>query len=98
MSTALFINGMFESILDVIHKVQQAVPEKPCYLQPYAAGRIRFLAKTHPTPEQPITVYFSLTGSLGLISYRGKINGWRDKRHLSEAELDLLNQQMKDTQ
>jgi len=100
MSTALFINGVFESNLAEIEKTQQRFPGKPCYLQPYASERIKFLAENAPTPEQPITLYLSLTDSLPYVSYRAKIVGWRDKRALAsdKAALAHLNQHIKDYQ
>lgn len=100
MSTALFINGVFEATLVEIEKIQQSFPGKPCYLQPYASERIKLLAENVPNPEQPITLYLSLTDSLPYVSYRAKIVGWQDKRELADdkAALGLLNQHIKDYQ
>ena len=83
-----------------IEKTQHDHPGKRCYLQPYSSRRIKLLAESSPTPESPITLYVSLTGSLGLISYRAKIVGWQDKRELAkdQAAHALLNQHIKDFQ
>lgn len=100
MTTALFINGVFETTLAEIEKTQQAHPGKLCYLQPYASERIKLLAETAPTSEHPITLYLSLTDSLSYVSYRAKIVGWHDKREIAkDAEtLAVLNQHIKDFQ
>lgn len=97
MSTALFINGVFEATLAEIEKTQQSEPGKVCYLQPYASERIKLLAESMPTPEHPITLYASLTDSLPYVSYRAKIVGWQDKRELAKdsSTLKLLNQHIK---
>lgn len=97
MSTALFINGVFEATLAEIEKTQQAFPGMVCYLQPYASERIKLLAESVPTPEHPITLYVSLTDSLPHVSYRAKIVGWQDKRELAQdpSTLELLNQHIK---
>lgn len=100
MSTALFINGVFEATLVEIENTQLSFPGKPCYLQPYASERIKLLAESATTPEQPITLYLSLTDSLPYVSYRAKIVGWQDKRELADdkAALAQLNQHIKDYQ
>jgi 5-methylcytosine-specific restriction enzyme A len=100
MPAALFINGAYEENLAEIENIQLANPGKVCYLQPHSRGRIRLLASAHPTPDQPITLYFSLTKSLHLVTYRAKAIGWQDKRDLTKdpAALALLNQHIKDFQ
>src|ERR1017187_6544216 len=97
MSIALFINGAFETTLAEIENNQHDTPSRPYYLQPYATSRIKLLAKSNPTPEDPIILYLSLTDSLGYVSYRAKIVGWRDKRDLADdpAALALLNEHIK---
>lgn len=100
MPTGLFINGAFVETLAEIVETQHAHPGKRCYLQPYSSRQIKLLAESFPTPENPITLYVSLTGSLGLISYRAKIVGWQDKRELAKDQVAhaLLNQHIKDFQ
>lgn len=98
--SALFINGVFEDNLAGIEENQGSNPGKPYYLQPYSTRKIELLAKSNPTPGNPITLYLSLTTSLNSISYRAKIVGWQDKRKLEKgsAALALLNQHIKDFQ
>ena len=100
MPTALYINGAYETTLAEIEKTQQSLPGKLCYLQPYASERIKLLVENVPTPENPVTLYLSLTDSLPYVSYRAKIVGWQDKRELAndKAALASLNQHIKDFQ
>ena len=98
--TALFINGVFKDTLAEAEKIQKSFPGLPCYLQPYASERIKLLADNIPTPEQPVTLYLSLTDSLQYVSYRARIVGWQDKRELAHDKTALakLNQHIKDYQ
>ena len=100
MTSALFINGVFEATLSEIEKTQQSVPGKRCYLQPYASERIKLLVNQSPSAEHPITLYLSLTDSLPYVSYRAKIVGWKDKRELAKdpTALAVLNQHIKEYQ
>ena len=98
MSTSLFINGVFEDTLKEIENTQHDHPGKPYYLQPYSPYRIKLLAESHPTTENPITVYLSLTDSLNCISFRANIVGWHDKRELDPATLKRLNQHIEEFQ
>lgn len=100
MTSALFINGVFEATLAEIEKTQQSVPGKRCYLQPYASERIKLLADSSPSPEHPIILYLSLTDSLPYVSYRAKIVGWMDKRQLAKDPTALadLNQHIEEYQ
>jgi 5-methylcytosine-specific restriction enzyme A len=97
MAIGLFINGVYRGVLEQIREVQRAEPERKCYLQPYATKRIRFLAERHPTPDKPVTLYLSLTDTLGLVSYRAKVIEWEDKRELARnpAAYDLIDQHIK---
>jgi hypothetical protein len=90
--TSLFINGVFEDTLIEILKNQKAYPGRHHYLQPYSSSRIVLLAKSAPSPEEPITLYLSVTKPLNLVSYRAKVVGWHDKRKLTPDDLAHLNQ------
>jgi len=98
MPTALFINGVFEDVLDEILDEQTKDPTQPHFLQPYSAGTITLLAKEPPTDQKRRTLYLSVTTSLGLISHHAEIVAWRDKRKLGEAELETLNKEIKQVQ
>jgi hypothetical protein len=58
-SEALFINGVFDEVLQDIEAVQEAVPEQVLYLQPYSGDKIARLYKWAPSLVLPITAYFS---------------------------------------
>jgi hypothetical protein len=92
MVSVLYLNGVFKSVLDEILDAQTSVPERVCYLQPYSDSRIKLLAESVPTPEHSVRLYISLTDSLGSVSYRASIIGWRDKREMSESELAHLKE------
>ena len=68
MSSALYINGVFESVLKEIVTAQKNKPDKVCYLQPYSADRIKLLAEAVPAPADPVRLYISLTDSLSVVS------------------------------
>lgn len=97
-SKALYLNGIFEDTLTPIMKNQQTNPNQPHYLQPYSASRILLLANSSPTPKNPVTLYLSVSTSLGVVSYRAKIVDWQDKRELDEADIRLLNLEIKNSQ
>ena len=83
-----------------IEKVQKDHPGLRCYLQPYSSGRIKLLAESDPTPDNPVTLYLSLTGSLNEVSFRARIIGWQDKRELANDSVSLaaLNEHIKQFQ
>ena len=93
MKDALFLNGVYESVLEEIMKAQDANAEIICYLQPYKAQVIKMLKERQPSEKNPLTFYISLTSSLHLVSYIATIVGWEDKRKLFEDKdrLDELN-------
>ncbi len=82
MNDALFLNGMYECVLKEICEAQGKDANLVCYLQPYSTQTIKRLEKGTPTPSNPLTMYISLTNSLGSISYAASIVGWEDKRDL----------------
>ena len=66
-----------------------------CYLQPYASEAIVKLAKSPPTPDDPVALYISLTSSLPLVTYRGEIVGWENKQELVPSRLAELNRHIR---
>jgi hypothetical protein len=94
MTTALFLNGVFEATLAEILAAQESSPGLVCMLQPYSAERIKLLADTPPTTKHPVRLYLSVTTSLGQVSYRAHIVAWQDKRALQKSELATLNQRI----
>jgi hypothetical protein len=88
---ALFINGMFEDVLEDILTIQAHLPEQILYLQPYSGSRIVHLAENPPSVDDPVRLLLSLTRDLPRVHYVCEIVGWDDKRKLKGRKLTLLN-------
>lgn len=84
MSTALFINGIYNGVLSEILDAQNERGGGHSFLQPYKGEIIRVLKKRQPTPVTPIRLYASTTDNLSQICYTADIIGWEDKRDLPE--------------
>jgi 5-methylcytosine-specific restriction enzyme A len=92
---ALFINGVYEDVLQEIAKVQSLLPEQILFLQPYAGGAISKLRDDTPSVEAPMWLLLSTTTDLPTVRYVAQVVGWEDKRTLSEGKRDLLNRIIK---
>lgn len=88
---ALFINGVWEDVLQDILAIQTHLPEQILYLQPYSGSRIVHLAENPPTVDDPVRLFASVTDDLARVHYVGEIVGWDDKRKLEGPKLTLLN-------
>lgn len=91
IGTALYLNGVYESVLHEIIIAQKENPNLICYLQPYKQQRIVYLDESKPTPKKPIQLYISTTTNLEQVSYRATIVGWEDKQTIPPQRLDELN-------
>lgn len=94
MNFTLYLNGVYEQVLEEIRKAQADNPGLVCYLQPYSARAIAKLAESPPTPEAAIMTFISLTSSVSFISYQAKIIGWENKSEIAFARLGELNAHM----
>jgi 5-methylcytosine-specific restriction protein A len=92
MSTALFINGIYDGVCAEILAAQEAQGGGESFLQPYASQVIKMLKRRNPKPEDPIRLYVSTTANLSQICYTAEIVRWEDKRELS----DLRRQEVHD--
>lgn len=90
-SEALFINGVFESVLEEILLVQRWLPEHIMFLQPYSSDPIVHLRDNPPTIDDPTHLFLSITTDLPTIHYAAEIVGWDDKRTLPEEKHDAVN-------
>ena len=90
-SEALFINGVFESVLEEILQVQRYLPEQIMFLQPYRTDPITHLRDNPPTVDDPMMLFLSVTDNLPIVSYSAEIVGWEDKTKLSENKRNALN-------
>ena len=88
---ALFINGVFRSVLDEILRVQSVLPEQIMFLQPYSSSAIKALRENPPSVESPVRLYLSITDDLATIHYQAEIVGWEDKRELSDVKKGWIN-------
>jgi hypothetical protein len=93
---ALFINGIYSSVLDEIISTQYQNPEKTLFLQPHGGGATVRLRDDVPSPEFPITLYASTTDKLATVGYAAAIVGWENKLTLNLArrqEVDAIIRQ-----
>lgn len=100
MEKALYLNGVFESVLEEIMKAQEEHLGKTFYLQPHSDAAIAQLEKNPPGPDAPLPVYISISekSRIDKICYSAEIIGWEDKRGLPPARKDLLDQHIKEFQ
>ena len=88
---ALFLNGVFETVLQEILEIQSHLPEQILYLQPYSSNRIVELAEHPPSTEEPVRLLISTTDDLPTVRYVCEIVGWEDKRDLTGWKLNAIN-------
>jgi hypothetical protein len=88
---ALFINGVYEDVLQEILHIQKELPEHIMYLQPYSSDPIVHLRDDPPTAETPVLLYLSITTDLSNVHYTAEIVGWDDKREIPHAKRKVLN-------
>lgn len=88
---ALFINGVFEEVLEEILKAQSANAGLVCYLQPYKPALIKRLQEDPPTRVQPWALFMSLTRALGEMRFQAEIVEWKDKSAMGNAEVAEIN-------
>lgn len=95
---SLYMNGVFESVLQEIALAQQQAPELVCYLQPYTQVPIKRLKDDPPSVASPWDLFISVTDQLTEVTYQARIVAWHNKTQIAPAELEALNQQMAATQ
>ena len=98
MKTALFINGVYDSVLQDIIASQRVENGSINYLQPYKGVIIQMLKQHPPTPDDPIILYLSTTNNLKNIRYVAQIIGWDDKRTLPESKRKQVLAHLKNNQ
>ncbi|MEK7954326.1 HNH endonuclease [Luteolibacter soli] len=93
MKTALFINGIYESVLEEIRAAQSdgAITN---FLQPYSTRVIRMLSERAPGVDSPVPVFIATTDNLGMIGYSAEVVGWEDKRQVSAARKREMNRHL----
>lgn len=96
MNQALYINGVFEEVLEEIIKAQSNEKELVCTLQPYSGRVIKLLEGNDFNQNPSILYYISTTTDLKHVSYVAEIVGWENKRNLENTpkKLKQLNEQI----
>lgn len=84
MNSALFINGIHNSVLAEILNAQESRGGGESFLQPYKAAVVVMLRNRQPTPQSSVRLYVSTAKNLNQVCYTAEIIGWEDKRELSE--------------
>lgn len=90
-SEAIFLNGVWEDVLQDILKLQTYLPEHIMYLQPYSTVRIVHLAEDPPSVDDPVRLLMSVTNDLPHVHYMCEIVGWDDKYTLGGEKRRWLN-------
>lgn len=98
MTTALFINGIYDAVLAEILAAQQLRSGGVSYLQPYKRQVIVMLRHGEPSPKKPIRLYISTTANLSNVCYTAEIIGWEDKRELSARRRKEINEHLRKLQ
>lgn len=89
---ALFINGVFDYVLEEILRIQSVLPEQILYLQPHSSRTMTKLRNDPPTIDDPMQLFLSTTIDLGNVCYKAEIVGWNDKRKLPKKKHRILNE------
>jgi 5-methylcytosine-specific restriction protein A len=98
MTTALFINGIYDAVLAEILAAQERRGGGVSYLQPYKGQVIVMLRQGEPSPKNPIRLYISTTANLSNVCYTAEIIGWEDKRELSARRRKEINEHLRELQ
>ena len=83
MVEAIYVNGIFASVLKEILVSQERRPGETFFLQPYESRYYAELRKSPPSPEQPIRFYASTSDDLNNVHFVADLVGWEDKTALS---------------
>ena len=91
---ALFINGVFESVLEEILEVQRELQEHVLFLQPHSSMAIQHLKEHPPTVDDPVRLFLSTTDRLSTVNHRAEIVGWEDKREMTEPRRNVISRRL----
>lgn len=98
MSTALYINGIYDTVLSEILAAQESRGGGSSFLQPYKSQIIAMLKRGAPSAKNPIRLYTSTTENLDNICYTAEIIRWEDKRTLSPPRKKEINEHLRQLQ
>ena len=89
---ALFINGIFRTVLDQILETQANNPNHPLFLRPSSNSPIVMLKTSPPTSDVPVILYASTTDDLNMVSYTAEVIKWEDITDISPARIEHVNE------
>ena len=95
---ALFLNGVFDAVIQEILRIQQPLPDCVRYMQPHSRSRIVRLAEKRPSTAGPVQLFISTSDNLAQVQYICEIVGWEDKREMNQQRLDELNRSLDEFQ
>ena len=76
MTTALFINGIYDAVLSEILAAQESRRGGISFLQPHKGQIISMLRNAAPSPKSPIRLDISTSANLSNICCTAEIVGW----------------------
>ena len=88
---AIFLNGVYRTVLEDILKIQEELPEHIMFLQPYAKSPIVRLRDHRPSIDDPVQLYLSTTDDLPNVAYTAEIVGWDDKTDMSDDKRRVIS-------
>ncbi|MBM3300218.1 MAG: hypothetical protein FJY85_09710 [Deltaproteobacteria bacterium] len=94
-SEALFLNGVYQRVLEKAVKVHSHFPEQILFLQPYSSQAMVVLQMSPSTVEDPMRLFISITTDLPTVRYTAEIVGWDDKRSLLAEKRSLIERLIK---
>lgn len=87
---AIFLNGVYATVLEDILKIQEYLPEHIMFLQRYAKDAIVRLRDHPPSVADSVRLYLSTTEELSMVAYMAEIAGWDDKAVISEEKRRVI--------
>lgn len=94
MTNALFINGIYDTVLQEIVAAQEERGGGDSFIQPYKGVVITMLRDRPPTPDAQVRLYISTTANLSQICYTAEIVGWEDKREMTQVRRKVINRHL----
>lgn len=88
---AIFLNGVYGTVLEDILKIQKELPEHIMFLQPYAKSPIVRLRDEPPSINDSVQLYLSTTDDLPTVAYSAEIVGWDDKTEMSDDKRRVIS-------
>ena len=95
---AIFLNGVYDRILDEITEIHCKGPTQGLFIQPTGDGVIRYLQTSLPSRDDPVTLYCSTTEDLQNVHYTAQIVDWDNKYELEGKKRERAKRLIKQFQ